>query len=245
MKHGKRWSALFAALMMSSCVSSNQLLRKSEAYQSLPTDGKIALFNGRNLQGWTSDVPEADKNPSVKPSFIVRDGKLVSLGEPRGHLVTTSAHADYRLVVEYRFPQKPGNCGVLVHASTPRVLYKMFPASIECQMQHQHAGDFWCIGENIKVPDMKERRPKKDGQRWGGLQPDARHIHNLTDGSEKPLGEWNRMEILCKGREVVVWVNGDLVNHGYGATVSSGKIALQAEGSEVEFRKVDLYPLQR
>ena len=50
------------------------------------------------------------------------------------------------------------------------------------------------------------------------------------------------MEIICKGDEVVVWVNGDLVNHGYDATVESGKIAIQAEGSEVEFRRIDLYP---
>ena len=119
----------------------------------------------------------------------------------------------------------------------------MFPASIEVQMQHKHAGDFWVIGEDIKVPDMEARRPLRDGQKYGGFKGDARHIHNLTDDSEKELGEWNRMEIICKGDEIIVWVNGDLVNHGYDATVKSGKISLQAEGSEVEFRRVDLYPL--
>ena len=35
---------------------------------------------------------------------------------------------------------------------------------------------------------------------------------NLTDNSEKPFGEWNKMEIWCKGNEIKVWVNGDLVN---------------------------------
>ena len=33
---------------------------------------------------------------------------LVSLGEPRGHLITTSVHRDYRLEVEYRFAGKAG-----------------------------------------------------------------------------------------------------------------------------------------
>ena len=42
---------------------------------------------------------------------------------------------------------------------------------------------------------------------------------------------------------IIVHVNGDLVNHGTNATVTKGKIALQAEGSEVEFRKVELTPL--
>lgn len=235
--------ATAAALGLSACVSSERLFDKSTQYRAMPIGHCVKLFDGKSLAGWEADVPKADENPDIEPSFIVREGKLVSLGKPRGHLVTTSTYADYRLVVEYRFPGEPGNCGVLVHSSTPRVLYDMFPASIEVQMQHQHAGDFWCIGENIKVPDMEERRPRREGQQWGGYKGDARHIHNLTDGSEKPLGEWNRMEIICKGDEVVVWVNGDLVNHGYGASVQSGKIALQAEGSEVEFRRLELYPL--
>ena len=67
---------------------------------------------------------------------------------------------------------------------------------------------------------------------------------NLTDDSEKPLGEWNTMEIECKGREVKVWVNGDFVNHGSNSTASRGGIALQAEGTEVEFRKVELTLLE-
>lgn len=204
----------------------------------------VALFNGKDLKGWHSDVPAADKNPDIKPSFIVRDGKLVSLGNPGGHLITDKVHENYRLDLEYRFANKPGNCGVLVHASTPRALYKMFPASIEVQMNSGHAGDFWCIAENIEVPDMEKRRPKGKNQKWGGNQGDSRRILNLTDGSEKPVGEWNKMKIECVGNEVKVWVNGDLVNHGKNCTKSKGQIALQAEGVEVEFKGLTLTPLK-
>lgn len=204
----------------------------------------VALFNGKDLSGWTVDVPEADQNPAITPSFIVREGLLVSLGQPKGHLITDKGFSNYKLVVEYRFAKEGGNCGVLVHASTPRMLNKMFPKSIEVQMMHENAGDFWCIGENIEVPDMETRRPRKNPEQpFGGGPADARRIVNLTDGSEKPLGEWNTMEIECKGDEVKVTVNGTLVNHGSKSTATSGKIALQAEGSEVEFRKVDLTPL--
>jgi hypothetical protein len=204
----------------------------------------IALFDGKTLTGWSSDVPKADEDPNLPASFVVRDGNLVSLGTPLGHLITDKEYSNYKLVVEYRFANKPGNCGVLVHASTPRYLSNMFPKSIEVQMQHEHAGDFWCIGENIEVPDMEKRRPRKDeNQKFGGERPDARRIINLTDGSEKPLGEWNKMEIECKGGEVIVHINGDLVNNGFNSTATKGKIALQAEGSEVEFRKVELTPL--
>lgn len=210
------------------------------ATATLASAAPIALFNGKDLTGWAADVPKADNYPGIAPSFIVRDGMLVSMGKPEGHLVTTESFADYKLVVEYRFPKEGGNCGVLVHASKPRALYGMFPQSIEVQMLHENAGDFWCIGENIEVPDMDKRRPHKDGQKFGGGPDDARNIKNLTDDSEKPLGAWNTMTIECKGGEVTVHVNGVLVNHGTNCTAKSGKIALQAEGTEVEFRKVEL-----
>ena len=200
-----------------------------------------SLFNGRNLTGWHVDVPQMDTDTSAINPFIVRNGMLVSLGTPGGHLITDDVHKNYRLEVEYRFAGVPGNCGVLVHASTPRALYEMFPKSVEVQMMHENAGDFWCIVEDIQVPDMEARRgPKAE---WGITEGKGRRILNLTDGSENPVGEWNRMVIECQGRSVKVWVNDNLVNHGTECTASEGNIALQAEGSEVEFRKVELTSL--
>ena len=70
-----------------------------------------------------------------------------------------------------------------------------------------------------------------------------RRIQNLTNGSENKAGEWNRMVIECLGNEIKVWVNDDLVNHGSECGASSGQIAIQAEGSEVEFRKLLLTPI--
>ncbi|RYY59225.1 MAG: DUF1080 domain-containing protein, partial [Chitinophagaceae bacterium] len=70
-------------------------------------------------------------------------------------------------------------------------------------------------------------------------------IKNLTDGTEKPLGEWNTMVIECYKNSVRVWVNGVMVNEGTNCTVDKGQIALQAEGSEVEFKKLMLKPIKR
>jgi Domain of Unknown Function (DUF1080) len=211
--------------------------------EAIVPDRVIQLFNGRDLSGWQPDVPAKDKNLDAPASFTVRDGMLVSLGTPRGHLLTEAIYRDYRLEVEYRFPGKPGNCGVLVHASRLRALSAMFPQSIEVQMNHLHAGDFWCIEENISVPDMETRRPRKEGQKYGGSDGDARRILNLTDNSEKPLGEWNTMVIETRGRTLKVTVNGDLVNEGFDSTADRGRIAIQAEGAEVEFRRVQIGPL--
>jgi hypothetical protein len=211
--------------------------------QCLSTDKSkpVSLFNGQDLTGWHVDVPAMDEDPGLKSPFLVRNGLLVSLGEPNGHLITDSVYQDYRLEVEYRFAGTPGNCGVLVHASTPRALYDMFPKSIEVQMFHENAGDFWCIVENITVPDMESRRGPKE--EWGITEGKKRRILNLTDGSENPPGEWNTMTIECLGNAIKVWVNGDLVNEGYDCTASKGQIAIQAEGSEVEFRKLLFTPI--
>ncbi len=203
----------------------------------------MSLFNGQDLTGWHVDVPHLDKNPDAKSPFVVRDGMLVSLGTPGGHLITDDEYQNYRLEVEYRFAGKPGNCGVLVHASTPRALYKMFPKSIEVQMHHENAGDFWCIVEDITVPEMVKRRGPEE--KWGITEGKARRVLNLTDGSEKPPGEWNTMVIECVDDAVKVWVNGDLVNHGTNCSARKGHLALQAEGSEVEFRKLMLTPIEK
>lgn len=216
---------LFAVAMLNSCT----------------TESTTSLFNGETLEGWHIDVPAMDSIPDAINPFIIRDDMLVSLGTPGGHLITDATYKDYRLVVEYRFAGEPGNCGVLVHASTPRALYKMFPKSIEVQMMHENAGDFWVIAQDIAADDMIVRRgPKAE---WGIIEGEKRRIENLTDGSEKPLGEWNTMVVECLKDKIKVWVNGDLVNYGYDATVSSGQIAVQAEGSEVEFRKLELTPI--
>lgn len=203
---------------------------------------EVQLFNGKDLQGWHADVPAMDQDSMVQSPFVVRNGMLVSLGTPGGHLITDETYQNYSLTVEYRFAKEPGNCGVLVHASTPRALYDMFPQSLEVQMMHENAGDFWCIVEDITVPDMEARRgPKED---WGITEGKRRRIINLTDNSENPVGEWNIMKIECMNDSIKVWVNNDLVNFGYDCTATEGQIAIQAEGAEVEFRKLELVHLK-
>ncbi|RLD88207.1 MAG: DUF1080 domain-containing protein, partial [Bacteroidetes bacterium] len=53
------------------------------------------------------------------------------------------------------------------------------------------------------------------------------------------------MVIECVANEIKVWLNGELVNYGYDCTANKGQIAVQAEGSEVEFRKLDLTPIEK
>jgi len=187
----------------------------------------VQLFDGKSLMGWHEDVPANDGKAEPVAAFVVRGGVLVSLGEPRGHLISNSQYEDYRLTIEYRFTKAAGNCGVLVHSSIPRARGNMLPRSLEVQMMSGNGGDFYQLGETIK--------------KRGATEPASGiRIANMTDDSEKPIGEWNKMVIECKGSDVKVWMNGVFVNDGVECSASKGQIALQSEGAEVEFRKIEM-----
>ncbi|MEM9379578.1 MAG: DUF1080 domain-containing protein [Planctomycetota bacterium] len=234
-----RSTVLVLSALLAACASPSG---DSEDPDASAATGPIALFDGTTLDGWFADVPDADENADLEPSFVVENGLLVSRGTPQGHLITEDSYGDYRLTVEYRWPGEGGNCGVLVHCSALRRLYGMFPQSIECQLQSGNAGDFWCIGEDIRADDMETRRGP-DPAEWGGEPGQRRRIANLTDDSEAPIGSWNVMVIECRGTSIDVWVNGDPVNQGYDCTATSGRIALQAEGTRAEFRRIELEQL--
>lgn len=189
----------------------------------------IELYNGTNLDNWIADLPKGGTKDQV---WAVRDGIVYCSGRPDGHLLSDTSWKDYRLVVEWRWPADGdgGNNGVLVHTSDLHVLGNHFPRSIEVQLMSGNAGDFWVIGEDIQVPDMAARR-------------EGRHIWNLTDGAEKPFGEWNQMVVHAEGDTLTVWVNDVLVNQGHDSTASEGRITLQSEGAPCQYRRVSIMPL--
>ena len=200
------------------------------------------LINGTDLSGWHIDVPAMNTNPDTINPFIIRDGILVTLGEPLGHIITDEEYENYRLVIEYRFTKGAGNGGVMLHSSTLRAVNDIFPQSLEVQMKHENVGDFWCFQEDIEVPDMEERRGPKEN--WGSTDGKLRNIKKIVD-AENAAGEWNKLVIECLGDEVKVWLNNSTVNHGYNCTAQKGKIALQSEGSEIEFKRVELTPITK
>jgi len=190
----------------------------------------ISLFNGKDLSGWTFHL--RDPKAKMEDVWSVEDGVLVCKGKPVGYLRTKKDYENYKLTLEWRWDAdgKGGNSGVLVHTSTPEAL-GVWPESIEVQLEHGNAGDFWVIGTELDVTNEKER------------VKDRRHL-NLSDGDEEPLGEWNTMEIVCRGDEILVKVNGKLVNHATNCNVTRGAICLQSERTRVYFRNVRLTPLK-
>lgn len=197
----------------------------------------IPLFNGKDLTGWKhylwdSKAKAEDTTTPMSAVWSVKDGILICQGRPTGYIRTEKEYENYRLEVEWRWPAGTtgGNNGVLVHTTTPNALGQ-WPKSIEVQLAKDNAGDFWVIGTTLEVTDVEKRRQGR------------RHL-NLTDGSEKPVGEWNKMVIEAVGDEIKVWVNGDFVNHATNVSQTRGAISLQSEGAAAEFKSVVLTPLK-
>lgn len=61
--------------------------------------------------------------------------------------------------------------------------------------------------------------------------------------AEKPVGEWNRIEAICRGGDVTYFLNGIKVMAGINGTLTSGKLLFQSEGAELYFRRIELHPL--
>lgn len=198
----------------------------------------IRLFNGTDLSGWSPFLwdrfaGERDRTTPSDKLWMVENGVLICAGRPTGYLQTNALYSDYKLALEWRWPKDTtsGNSGVLVHVSTPQTLGQ-WPKSVEVQLYTRNAGDFWVIGTTMKVPNADTRVRGR------------RHL-NLTDDSEKPIGQWNQMEITCLGARIDVHVNGDLVNHATRCSERRGAIALQSEGREIHFRNITLTPLDK
>ncbi len=61
---------------------------------------------------------------------------------------------------------------------------------------------------------------------------------------EKPVGEWNRIEAICDGGNLVYFLNGVKVLEAREASLQSGRLLFQSEGAEIFFRKIELHPLK-
>ena len=63
---------------------------------------------------------------------------------------------------------------------------------------HEDFGDIWLIGTTCEIENADKRVMGR------------RHL-NLTDDSEKPIGEWNQYEITVQGNRYIVVLNGSEV----------------------------------
>lgn len=196
------------------------------------------LFNGRDLTGWYTFVPESGKNKDPLGIFKVRDGVLHVSGEKFGYVSTEKEYANYRLSVDFRWGQKKWppremavrDAGLLYHVQGPDMVWAN---CLELQIQEGDTGDMWLIPGAANTPSVEVL-----GAAYGGGRNYTRVV-KWAD-YEKPHGEWNTVTVVVRGDRFEHWVNGKVNLVGRRASVTRGRIQLQSEGAELAYRNIVL-----
>jgi hypothetical protein len=173
-------------------------------------EGLVELFDGSSLEGWKTLAAEKD-------TWTVREGKLICAGKPHGFIRTVKEYGDYVLEAEWLFAGKGGQSGLLLHTREPD---KVWPPSIEIQLDHGLVGNFVRIGE-VSFSGGKR-----------------------SENREREVGEWNHFRAVCKGDIITCEVNGAKVSEATACSPVKGTIGFQSEGVEVHFRNIWLQPLK-
>ena len=238
-----------------------------------PTTPKetIRLFNGKDLTGLTTWLKDS-KRDDPKKVFSVKEGGILHLsGQGFGYVATEKEYQDYHLTVEYKWGKRTDggkfvrNSGILLHATGPDGgAGGTWMASIECQLAQGCVGDLIAISSksnpvsftaDVEVGPDKRPRWKDGGEKrvftkgqlwWNKHEPFFKELLDTRgkDDVESNFGDWTKMECICRGKTIEVRVNGVVVNKCYDASPAAGKILLQTEGFEIEFRGFELKPLK-
>jgi hypothetical protein len=198
-----------------------------------PLGEPIQLFNGKDLEGWVwyQRPPKTATAPAavdIADVWSVRDGILHCKGKPTGYIRTTKEFGgNYVLTVEQRHVAK-GNGGILFALTGED---KIWPHCLEVQGQNGEEGDIRNIADFRMTMDQSRVEPKR--------------LKRIGPSSEKPPGEWETIKIICDNGNLTVFVNDKLQNLATNTENLAGKIGLQSEGGEMEFRKIELTPIGR
>ena len=192
-----------------------------------------SLFNGKNLDGWYVFLKGGKIGEDSAGVFSVQDGMIHVSGEQFGYIATKDSYQNFHLTLEFKWgvqkhPPRVNSkrdSGVLYYFSSSNP-DKVWPRSIECQIQEGDCGDFWLVDSTSLTVNGMHFPPTRNQQ-----------VIKCTD-NEKPYGEWNTLEVIGKDGKCTHIVNGAVVNEGTDCNVREGKIALQSEGAEIFYRNV-------
>jgi len=189
---------------------------------AVPASGKdevIDLLAGDFNAKWQIFSSDATKEPAmiwkVLPEASEADRVLSCSGNPKGFAFTTAEYTNFELTLEWKYPEDPtGNSGVLIYTQNePRI----WPTAIQVQLHQPKAGSIFPSGDAV--------------------------TDNTLDAAPelaRPVNVWNECRINSRDGRIIVEINGKRAGEITGAKPASGRIALQSEGSAVQFRRIRL-----
>jgi hypothetical protein len=193
-------------------------------------NNEIEPFNGKDLTGWVVEgTAKAEKDGMTVPNWFVEGGEIRCAGKGFGFLRYDKSFADFRFTLEYQLV-KNGNSGIGIRGVkfTGKSGTRPSFASYELQILDD-----------------------------GGKQPNSHATMSLyryvapKAMPAKKGGEWNNVEIECRGPKIRVTLNGEVVQDVDQSTIDeiktkplSGYLSLQCHGSAVAFRNLKIVDLK-
>ncbi len=226
-------------MKLSALLSGLTLFAATSLAQTAPPAGFVALFNGKDLEGWrggdTQDpralaaMPEDKRNETVKKwtddmlkHWKVENGELLNDGNGK-YATTTKDYGNFELLLEYNMAPK-GDSGIYLR-NVPQVQ----------------------IWDPTNKEAFKHGADKGSGGLWNN-SPGAPGKDPLVL-ADKPAGEWNKFRVVMVGSRVSVWLNEKLVvDHAIlenyydrkKPVLPAGPICLQTHGAPIKWRNIFL-----
>jgi hypothetical protein len=196
-------------------------------------EGFKSLFNGKNLDGWVYGRRSGEENKKGR-GYQVENGILFCTKDDGGNLYTSEEYSDFAFRFEFKLEPNSNN-GVGIRTPLD--------------------GDAAYAGIEIQILD-------DSGSQYTSLRPAQYHgsIYDVipaTRGSLKPVGQWNSEEIIARGRQITVKLNGNTIVDANldqvkdeaalkkhpGLSRKSGHLGFLGHGTRVEFRNIRIKKL--
>lgn len=205
---------------------------------------------------------------------VVEDGEpaIYVNGRTWGSLTHKGDYGDYHLSLQFKWGKNsdypmsgnPQDSGLLYHSNgAAGAVLGTWMRSIEFDMLRGQVGRFVPVGRGLSSKTTVGRDPDLFNQRRrymiGGREVDVAGLvswfaQNATD-QEKPVGDWNTLDLYVLGDRAIHVVNGVPVLEAWSICdaehifdrcepLTHGRIQLQAEGSETLFRHITLEPVK-
>ena len=234
----------------------------------------IQLFNGKDIKAWTPKIRLHEVGENYGNTFRVEDGLLKvrydqydDFNQQYGHLAFNKPYGYYILRVEYRFVDEQAkggegwawrNSGAMLHGQAPETMLKDqdFPISIEGQiLGGDNSPNSIRTTSNLCTPGTNV------------VYNDALFTPHCVNSTSKTYhgDQWVTADFVVLGDSVIKHViagdvvleyfkpqmgGGNVSNHDPkqkkdGQALTAGYIYLQSESHPIDFRKVELYDLEK
>lgn len=207
-------------------------------------------FVDGNGPGWVSLGQDEFVNVNcADDTWTWTDSSVHCSGVPTGVIRTKKKFQNFELVLQWRHLRSAGNSGVFAWVSDQSLKGLQpggLPAGIEVQIldhgyamnyerRHGKKGDWFSTNGDVFAVNAKMKPfppTSPDGSR-------SFPSKNLSNG----FGQWNHYYIRAINGEVRLWVNGEEVSGGSGCEPRQGYLALESEGSPIDFKQIRLREL--